>query len=128
MQRLEYRQRCLPETRRALSSAGALRAQSERAGTMSTNFRESEMDRPLYRQDWSSSNDDGDQWSRGSSPASQGNGHASINGDMDRLARALGWFSLGLGFAQIAAPSKVAQLIGVENDDETITVMRVLGA
>ena len=95
---------------------------------MSTNFRESEMDRPLYQQDWSSSNDDGDQWSRGSSPASQGNGHASINGDMDRLARALGWFSLGLGFAQIAAPSKVAQLIGVENDDETITVMRVLGA
>ena len=50
-----------------------------------------------------------------------------MNGDMERLARALGWFSLGLGFAQIAAPAKVAQLIGVDDDDETIAVMRVLG-
>jgi len=46
---------------------------------------------------------------------------------MEGLARALGWFSLGLGFAQIAAPDKVAQLIGVDDDDETIAVMRVLG-
>jgi uncharacterized membrane protein len=46
---------------------------------------------------------------------------------MERLARALGWFSLGLGFAQIAAPARVAQLIGVEDDVETIAVMRVLG-
>jgi len=46
---------------------------------------------------------------------------------MERLARALGWLSLGLGFAQIAAPGKVAQLVGVDADDETIAVMRVLG-
>jgi uncharacterized membrane protein len=46
---------------------------------------------------------------------------------MGRLARALGWFSLGLGFAQIAAPDKVAQLVGVADDDETIAVMRMLG-
>src|SRR5215211_7734080 len=128
MRRLQHRRGCLPLTWRNPSFAWTNREQSERAGTMSTNFRESEMDRPLYQQDWSSSNDDGGQWTRRSSPVPQGNGHASMNRDMDRLARALGWFSLGLGFAQIAAPSKVAQLIGVENDDETITVMRVLGA
>jgi uncharacterized membrane protein len=47
---------------------------------------------------------------------------------MERLARALGWFSLGLGLAQVAAPSKVAQLIGVDDDDAAITMMRVVGA
>lgn len=47
---------------------------------------------------------------------------------MDRLVRFLGWFSLGLGMAQIAAPSRVAQLIGVDDDDATITMMRVVGA
>jgi uncharacterized membrane protein len=47
---------------------------------------------------------------------------------MESLARALGWLSLGLGLAQVAAPSKVAQLIGVEDDDNTITMMRVVGA
>jgi uncharacterized membrane protein len=31
----------------------------------------------------------------------------------ERLARGLGWFSLGLGVSQLAAPRKVAQLIGV---------------
>jgi uncharacterized membrane protein len=50
-----------------------------------------------------------------------------MDGDMERLARLLGWFSIGLGFAQIAAPAKVAAMIGVEDDDETIAVMRVLG-
>jgi hypothetical protein len=62
-----------------------------------------------------------------SSPVLQSNGHTAPDEDMERLARALGWFSLGLGFAQIAAPGKVAQMVGVEDDDETIAVMRVLG-
>jgi uncharacterized membrane protein len=62
------------------------------------------------------------------SSISQSNGHPSMNGDMERLARALGWFSLGLGLAQIAAPARVAQMVGVEDDDETIAIMRVLGA
>ena len=60
-------------------------------------------------------------------PVLHGNGHGQLDGEMERLARALGWFSLGLGFAQIAAPGKVAQLVGVDDDDETIAVMRVLG-
>lgn len=36
------------------------------------------------------------------------------SGARDR-ARALGWFSIGLGLAEIAAPGKLAALIGVEN-------------
>ncbi|HEV8178054.1 MAG TPA: SRPBCC family protein [Gemmatimonadales bacterium] len=50
------------------------------------------------------------------SPASdrrQGNGVTADNGD-ERLARFLGWFSIGLGLAEIAAPDKLAELIGVE--------------
>jgi uncharacterized membrane protein len=74
-------------------------------------------------------------WNQNGSPRSQparagssGNGHVQADAEMERLARALGWFSLGLGFAQIAAPGKVAQLVGVDDNDETIAVMRVLGA
>ncbi len=33
----------------------------------------------------------------------------------ERMARALGWLSIGLGLAEIAAPGKLAELIGVEN-------------
>ncbi|HEX2281788.1 MAG TPA: SRPBCC family protein, partial [Thermomicrobiales bacterium] len=62
-----------------------------------------------------------------SRPESDRNGHVQVEGEMERLARALGWFSLGLGFAQIAAPSKMARLVGVADDDETIALMRVLG-
>jgi hypothetical protein len=32
----------------------------------------------------------------------------------ERLAHALGWFSIGLGLAEVAAPRGIAQLIGVE--------------
>ena len=56
-----------------------------------------------------------------------GNGLALAGEDMERVARFLGWFSLGLGFAQIAAPSKVAKMIGVADTDETIAVMRAVG-
>jgi len=43
------------------------------------------------------------------------------------LANALGWFSIGLGLAQVAAPRSVARLIGVSDDDRTVTLMRTLG-
>jgi uncharacterized membrane protein len=35
----------------------------------------------------------------------------------ERAARALGWFSIGLGLAEVAAPRRLARLIGVEDDD-----------
>lgn len=62
------------------------------------------------------------------SGTSNGQSSASTAPEMESLSRALGWLSLGLGLAQVAAPSKVAQLIGVDDDDNTITVMRLVGA
>lgn len=43
------------------------------------------------------------------------------------LARALGWFSLGIGATQIAAPGKVSSLIGIVPDDQWVTTQRALG-
>lgn len=45
----------------------------------------------------------------------------------DGLASALGWFSIGLGLAQIAAPRGVARLIGVKDDGRNTALMRTLG-
>src|SRR3954447_2586152 len=51
-------------------------------------------------------------------------GHAADQ--KDTVARALGWFSLGLGTAQIAAPRVVERLIGLNGDRQA--GMRLLGA
>jgi uncharacterized membrane protein len=45
----------------------------------------------------------------------------------ERLARGLGWFSVGLGATQIIAPGKLASAIGVENDRAIRGTMRPLG-
>src|SRR4051812_35192963 len=45
----------------------------------------------------------------------------------ERLARALGWFSIGLGLAEIAAPRRVAQLIGVPDNRSTRPVLQAVG-
>src|SRR5688500_4782632 len=48
--------------------------------------------------------------------------------DMDeRLANGLGWFSIGLGLAQIFAPGGVARLIGVNDDTKNRGLMRAIG-
>ena len=47
--------------------------------------------------------------------------------DGERLARALGVFSIGLGLAQILAPHGVARAIGVDDDDENGMTMRAVG-
>src|SRR5688572_15614037 len=44
-----------------------------------------------------------------------------------RLARFLGWFSLGLGVAQITRPDKVNQVIGVRDDAESRRWQRIVG-
>lgn len=44
-----------------------------------------------------------------------------------QLARALGWFSVGLGLAQIAAPRAVARLIGVRPHRKHAGWLRALG-
>jgi len=45
-----------------------------------------------------------------------------------RLAAGLGWFSLGLGLAELAAPAGIAQLIGLKDDERTRNVLRAYGA
>jgi uncharacterized membrane protein len=45
----------------------------------------------------------------------------------ERLANFLGWFSIGLGVAQIVAPGSVARLIGVDDDGDSRRVMRTVG-
>ena len=44
-----------------------------------------------------------------------------------RRARGLGWFSIGLGLAQIGAPRAVARLIGINDDEETRNTMFAIG-
>ena len=45
----------------------------------------------------------------------------------ERRARGLGWFSIGLGLAQIGAPRSLARLIGIRDDDETRNTMFAIG-
>lgn len=45
-----------------------------------------------------------------------------------QLANGLGWFSIGLGLAEIATPNLVAKLIGVTNNQKTRKVLRFYGA
>jgi uncharacterized membrane protein len=45
----------------------------------------------------------------------------------ERLANGLGWFSIGLGLAQIFAPGGVARLIGVNDDMKNRSLMRAIG-
>jgi uncharacterized membrane protein len=43
------------------------------------------------------------------------------------LARGLGWFSIGLGVAQVAAPTVVGRLVGVRPTSRSRDVMRAIG-
>jgi hypothetical protein len=44
------------------------------------------------------------------------------------LADGLGWFSIGLGLAELGAPKSVAQLIGMPDDGPTRGLLRAYGA
>ncbi|HTI36557.1 MAG TPA: SRPBCC family protein [Vicinamibacterales bacterium] len=44
------------------------------------------------------------------------------------LAKGLGWFSIGLGLAELAAPASVARLIGVRDDEAARRLLRAYGA
>jgi uncharacterized membrane protein len=44
------------------------------------------------------------------------------------LSIALGWFSIALGLAELAAPSSVARLIGARDDGDTRRTLRTFGA
>jgi uncharacterized membrane protein len=63
--------------------------------------------------------------------AVQRNGHngagARSAADLKRIARALGWLSLGLGITQIAAPQRVAQAVGFAGNGTAQKVVRAIG-
>ncbi|MBA3271787.1 MAG: hypothetical protein H0T71_14885, partial [Acidobacteria bacterium] len=46
----------------------------------------------------------------------------------EKLAAGLGWLSIALGLAELAAPRSVARLVGIMPDDSTVTVLRSYGA
>jgi uncharacterized membrane protein len=52
--------------------------------------------------------------------------HTQIRGE--RLAKGLGWFSIGLGLAELASPQSVAQLVGIEDGARTRALIRGYGA
>jgi uncharacterized membrane protein len=54
-------------------------------------------------------------------------GTARDRSTVDRLTNGLGWFSIGLGLAEVAAPGAVASLIGVRDTPKTRTVLRLYG-
>jgi uncharacterized membrane protein len=45
-----------------------------------------------------------------------------------KVARGLGWFSIGFGVAELVAPSGVARLIGVRPSNTSRTLLRIAGA
>ncbi len=55
------------------------------------------------------------------------NGNGSARPDAERLATFLGWFSIGLGLAEVAAPRTVAQWIGVHDDERNCGILRAMG-
>jgi len=54
-------------------------------------------------------------------------GNWTPDDNTERRAKGLGWFSIGLGLAQIAAPRAVARFIGVRDDEETRNTMFAIG-
>lgn len=53
-------------------------------------------------------------------------GTSEVDGK-EQLANGLGWFSIGLGLAEVVAPGRVAQLIGLPDEDRTRGILRAYG-
>jgi hypothetical protein len=52
-------------------------------------------------------------------PRVEHKGPSSLTG-ADRLARALGWFSIGLGIAELVAPGRIARTLGLDDKEGLI--------
>ncbi len=65
------------------------------------------------------------------SPAGQGGrgmpAAGGRHGAEDRLAKGLGWFSIGLAVPQLLAPGRFSRLIGVENSRRNRAIVRAVG-
>ena len=46
----------------------------------------------------------------------------------EQLSNSLGWFSIGLGVAELIAPQAVARMIGVRPDAQAVSILRAYGA
>jgi uncharacterized membrane protein len=53
--------------------------------------------------------------------------HQRQDSSAERLAMGLGWFSIALGVAEVAAPRQVARLIGAPATDRTTSMLRAYG-
>jgi uncharacterized membrane protein len=65
--------------------------------------------------------------------SSEGNGQSALRKlqqpqQVKKIATGLGWFSIGLGVAELVAPDSVARLVGVKPNSTTRTLLRVAGA
>ncbi len=67
------------------------------------------------------------EWSENGGSGTNGASAGLETGDVAQIAKALGWFSVGLGLAQLAIPRQVANLIGLPGDEDDQKVMRVVG-
>lgn len=63
----------------------------------------------------------------GAGRSGRARGGRESSDDGSRLARGLGWFSIGLGLAEVVAPSRVTGAIGVGDDRGTRILMRATG-
>jgi uncharacterized membrane protein len=52
-------------------------------------------------------------------PASPRSPHDGESSPTGRVTRGLGWFSIGLGLAEVAMPRRMARMIGMDDDDDT---------
>ncbi len=50
-----------------------------------------------------------------------------LDGNVEPLSKALGWFSIGLGLAQLAVPHRVAEWIGVSDGNDNHAILRAVG-
>jgi uncharacterized membrane protein len=53
---------------------------------------------------------------------------SGVDRSAEQLAVGLGWFSIALGVAKLAAPRSVARRIGVRDDESTVALLRTFGA
>jgi len=54
--------------------------------------------------------------------------HTYQQSGAEQLAVGLGWFSIGLGLAELTAPDALARFIGLRDDSATTSVLRAYGA
>jgi uncharacterized membrane protein len=59
--------------------------------------------------------------------AASTNGHTARSTTAANLAKGLGWFSIGLGLAELLAPREVARLIGAKGTARAHATLRILG-